>query len=189
MWHVLHPTQKPIPYWSYISESSSCYHFSPSIKFWKRSGSADQLSMRTRGGIPLDIIRIRNLPFSGSTGWIVWLSRAAIDFVRFSAVSGSARSGIARCDCSLILFSQTIPPLYLLFYIMLHFPSLSPNFSIPNNSHFLFEAKWLFHRPEMSLASPWAIRNTFLFFFFLLWVSLIRKAKIDVWVRWRFVSL
>ena len=65
----------------------------------KRSGSADQLSMRTRGGMPLDIIRIRNLPFSGSTGWIVWPSRAAIDFVRFSAVSGSARSGIARCDC------------------------------------------------------------------------------------------
>jgi len=71
----------------YTSESSSCYPFSPSIKFpphtlpipgtafspfrltvLKGSGSADQLSMRTRGGMPLDIIQIRNLPSSGSTG-------------------------------------------------------------------------------------------------------------------------
>jgi len=47
-----------------------------------RSGSADQLSIRVRGGFPL--IQIQNLPVSGEIGWE---SGAARDFVRFSAVS------------------------------------------------------------------------------------------------------
>ncbi|RPA92209.1 hypothetical protein L873DRAFT_1817975 [Choiromyces venosus 120613-1] len=48
-------------------------------------------------------IRIRIPLFSGSTSAFIWELGAAAEFLRFSEVSGSARSGMAGCDCTPVL--------------------------------------------------------------------------------------
>ncbi|RPA99419.1 hypothetical protein L873DRAFT_902135 [Choiromyces venosus 120613-1] len=74
------------------------------LSLLRKYGSAERNCIRTRGNLHPESIRIRIPLFSGSASAFIWELGAAAEFLRFSEVSGSARSGIAGATVLYVVY-------------------------------------------------------------------------------------